>query len=160
MLREKGLRGRLVELFEPLVDIAPNKEIILDYALSKMNIIDDEEQGSIEAIVFNAIFNCEPKIKPTSKHKVILISDIYDAVNNLLTIDEHRTPQEIGYVLKRLGFNRTRLGSERAIVLDENLISRLKHRYPPYTPQTRQSPHIRLSSFMKPIETDEESKDK
>ncbi|MGE5574634.1 MAG: hypothetical protein ACM3UL_00725 [Ignavibacteria bacterium] len=122
-----ALSGRLKELFDPLIAVAPvsAKSAIIEQAKKIDETRQEEEQASADAIVFKAtllIFKDKQSIK-------IPIEAITDTANKNLAIDEMLTSVQVGRICSKLGFKRTLSGGKRAIAWNAELAERLKRRY-------------------------------
>ena len=123
------LDGRLRELFEPLIIVAPERERPKMIAIAeKMQTIQKEdEELSIEANVFRAIVRT---YRSSGKEGKIAIQDVANALNAGLSLREQFEPTTVGYLSSRLGFRKVRYRNQRCIVWDEQLVERLSQRYP------------------------------
>lgn len=127
------LTGRLRELFDPLIVVAPTqaKQSIIAEAKKIEELTAEEERTSDEAMVFKAAY----EIHATTRRSKITIEEIWKLVNESLGIDDQITNISIGMTLSRLGFKRTLHEGKRAIFWNKELAERLKRRYltPPKT---------------------------
>ena len=121
------LTGRLRELFDPLIMVAPEtaKNSIITQAKKIEEITAEEERTSDEAVVFKALYQIHEQ-KPQRK---ITIQDISNLVNENLGVDEQFSNVAIGMTLSRLGFKKTLYKGKRAIFWNAELAERLKRRY-------------------------------
>jgi hypothetical protein len=121
------LRGRLRELFDPLILVAPLSErnAIIQQAHSIEATMKEEEEASIESIVFKAIF----KLHEETGDEKILIADISRITNEALEMDEMSTSVTVGIVAKRLGFKKCLKERKRAIRWNNEIAERLAYRY-------------------------------
>lgn len=122
------LRGRLRELFDPLIIVAPNTEKtpIIQQAQKIEAALKEEEETSFESMVFHAIF----KIHENTQDEKITIADITKIVNEGLEMDEMLSNIRIGHVTKVLGFKKCLKGDgKRAIRWDKQVAERLIYRY-------------------------------
>ena len=126
------LTGRLRELFDPLIIVAPveARGSIIAEAKKIEQITTEEERTSDEAMVFKAVH----EIHTTTKRGKITIEAIWKLVNESLGIDDQISNVSIGMTLSRLGFKRTLYEGKRAIFWNKELAERLKRRY--LTPPT------------------------
>jgi len=122
------LTGRLRELFLPLIIVAPlgAKGSIINEAQKIEEITREEEQASDEATVFRAIVSAHEESGDTK----ISIKRIREIANEGLSFDEMLTPFNIGRVASRLGFKRAIHNKQRCVVWNEDIVKRLKRRYP------------------------------
>jgi len=121
------LTGRLRELFNPLIMVAPEtaKNSIINQAKKIEAITEEEERTSDEAIVFKAVYD----ISKTQLKRKIRIEEIGKLVNENLGVDEQISNVSIGRILARLGFKKTMHEHKRAIFWNAELAKRLKRRY-------------------------------
>lgn len=121
------LTGRLKELFDPLIMVAPPeaKQSIIGEAEKIREITEEEERTSDEAMIFKAVFH----IHQQDEERKITIEDIGRLVNRPLGIDEQISNVSIGMTLSRLGFKKTLHEGKRAIFWSQRLADRLKRRY-------------------------------
>jgi hypothetical protein len=126
---ELHLDGRLRELFEPLILVAPKQERLKMIAIAEkmQNIQREEEELSIEAIVFRATVKAYHSFGKEGK---VAIQDVTNIVNTGLSFRDQVEPTTVGYITSRLGFRKVRYRNQRCIVWDENLVERLAQRYP------------------------------
>lgn len=120
-------KGRLKELFIPLLTVAPAtaKNVIIEQAKKIEETQKEEEETSLESIVYNMIF----KIHEETQDDKILIAEISKRLNENLEIDETLTNIAVGMIAKRLGFKKCMKGGKRAIRWDNELAKRLAYRY-------------------------------
>jgi hypothetical protein len=122
------LRGRLRELFDPLIIVAPvtEKNPIIQQAKKIEATLKEEEETSFESLVFHAIF----KIHEETQDEKITIADIVKIVNEGLEMDEMLTNIRVGQVARVLGFKKClKGGGKRAIRWDKEIVERLIYRY-------------------------------
>jgi hypothetical protein len=128
-LEKPGLfKGRLKELFDPLLIVAPvtGKNSIIEQARKIEELIKEEEEMSIDAIVFQAIM----RVYQETQDEKLLINDISKVLNEKLTdSDDIVTNVAIGMVAKRLGFQKCLKSNSRAIRWNAGLVMRLIQRY-------------------------------
>jgi hypothetical protein len=119
---------REVELFYPLLSVAPTKEIeseILDYAKLSANKKLDELSLTTESQCLSAIV--QTKEQGLMNNSRITVRDITKIVNQALTIDEWWKERVTAGICSRLGFQKVRGTGGRAMILwDNKLIDRLK----------------------------------
>jgi hypothetical protein len=122
------LTGRLRELFLPLITVASlgAKGSILNEAQKIEEITREEEQASDEALVFRAIVSAHEESGATK----ISIKSITDIANEGLSVDEMLTAYNIGRIASCLGFKKAIHNKQRCAVWNEELVKRLKRRYP------------------------------
>jgi hypothetical protein len=122
------LTGRLRELFLPLITVASlgARGSILNEAQKIEEITREEEQAGDEAIVFRAIVSAHEE----SGASKISIQDIAKIANEGLSPEEMLTPSNVGRNASRLGFKRAIHNKRRCIVWTEDIVMRLKRRYP------------------------------
>jgi len=123
-----ALTGRLRELFLPLITVAPlgAKGSIINEAQKIEEITREEEQASDEATVFRAIVSAHEE----SGDSKISIKRITDIANEGLAVDEMLSAFNVGRIASRLGFKRAIHNKQRCVVWNEDLVKRLKRRYP------------------------------
>jgi hypothetical protein len=122
------LRGRLRELFDPLIIVAPitEKNPIIQQAKKIEATLKEEEETSFESIVFHTIF----KIHGDTQDEKITIADITKIVNEGLEMDEMLTNIRVGQIAKMLGFKKClKGGGKRAIRWNKEVVERLIYRY-------------------------------
>lgn len=121
------LTGRLRELFNPLIIVAPTTEkgAIITQGKKIEATLKEEEETSLESIVFKAIF----KLHEETGDEKILIADIGKIVNETLAMDEMLSSIAVGMVTKRLGFKKCSKGGKRAIRWNDELAKRLIYTY-------------------------------
>ncbi|MEM4649662.1 MAG: hypothetical protein QXP78_03230, partial [Candidatus Bathyarchaeia archaeon] len=119
--------SRLAELFYPLLIVAPmdRKLFLLKYALKIAEKRRQRERYSLDALVFEAVMEIKKEVENNGeKCGLIPIKDITQRVNDGLSEKEEITPQKIGFVLNRLGFEKIRDRKGRFIILNEEVIKR------------------------------------
>jgi len=121
--------GRLIELYTPLVTVAPKdkEEKILEYARSQYAGEIEEERRTLEAKVFMAFVDLLVE-NPRAR---IPQADIRAKVNARLPENEQLSPTKLGKILgNRLGFQ-SKTGKNRLqeVVVDPSLILRRAKRY-------------------------------
>jgi hypothetical protein len=121
------LTGRLKELFDPLIVVAPEtaKQSIIDQAKKIEETTEEEERTSDEALVFKAVYDIFQAEQP----RKITIEKITQLVNENLAVDDQISNVQIGMTLSRLGFKRTLCNGKRAICWDIRIAERLVKRY-------------------------------
>lgn len=121
------LTGRLKELFDPLIMVAPTqaKQSIITQAKKIEEITDEEERTSDEALVFKAVYD----IYQAKQERKITIEEIVNLVNENLAIDEQISNVSVGMTLSRLGFKRTLHNGKRAVYWNKEIAERLVKRY-------------------------------
>jgi hypothetical protein len=127
-LVEKIGSQREVELFYPLIAVAPTKEIeteLIRYAKTTSTRKLEELSLSAEAKCLSAILQC--KQGGLMKNGKILISDITLKVNENLEISEQWKERYTSSLCTRLGFQRSRgTGGKAVIIWSQPLIERLR----------------------------------
>jgi hypothetical protein len=121
------LKGRLRELFDPLILVAPlsEKDAISEQAKRIEATLKEEEETSLDSIAFKAIF----KLHEETGDEKILIADIGKITNEALEVDEMLNSITVGMVAKRLGFKKCLKGHKRAIRWNNEIAERLAYRY-------------------------------
>jgi hypothetical protein len=121
------LRGRLRELFDPLIIVAPltEKNAIIQQAHKIEATLKEEEETGLDSIVFKAIF----KLHEETGDEKILVADIVKITNEALEVDEMLNSITVGMVAKRLGFKKCLKNRKRAIRWNEEIAVRLTYRY-------------------------------
>jgi hypothetical protein len=114
-------------LFDPLLTVAPDtaKNVIIEQAKKIEEAQKEEEETSLDSIVFKAIF----KVHEETGDEKILIADIGKIVNETLAIDEMLNTITVGMVAKRLGFKKCLKSNKRAIRWNNEIAERLTYRY-------------------------------
>ncbi len=119
---------REVELFYPLISVAPTEEIkkkLIDYAKTSANAKLEELSLTTEATCLTAILTA--KDRGLMKNGRILISDITNIANETLGFNEQWKERFTSSHCARLGFQKTRGTNGKAcIIWSEPLIDRLK----------------------------------
>ncbi len=126
--RPNVLRGRLRELFDPLIIVAPitEKNPIIQQAQKIESILKEEEETSLESIIFKAIL----EIYQSTQEEKIAIADISKIVNEKFEVDEMVRNITVGIIAKRLGFQKClKGGGKRAIRWKKEVAERLIFRY-------------------------------
>jgi hypothetical protein len=127
-LVEKIGSQREVELFYPLISIAPTKEIekeLINYAKTTSTRKLEELSLSSEATCLSAIL--QAKHEGLMKNGKIFISDITLKVNENLEIAEQWKERYTSSLCTRLGFQRSRgTGGKAVIIWSQQLIDRLR----------------------------------
>jgi len=126
---------RLAELFYPLLKVAPRKEVqerIYSYALKLAGRCREEEASGDEASVVKAIAELW---KHGENAEVIPIHEI---VLKVVELEEAYSEREkrtwgcrVGWITKRLGFQKCRVKERRAIRVNRDHLRRLMARYLP-----------------------------
>jgi hypothetical protein len=126
---------RLAELFYPLLKVAPTKEVqerIYTYALKLAGKRKEEEAASDEASVVKAIAELW---KNGENGEVIPIHEIVLKVVELEQAYSEREKRtwgcRVGWITKRLGFQKCRVNERRAIRVNRDHLRRLMARYVP-----------------------------
>jgi hypothetical protein len=123
--------GRIVEVFTPLVLVAPNPKVeaaLTSLAKELFEEIVEEELETEQAQVFLAVLDCMKE----GKTDLLEVAEITEKYNEGRPKNEQITKNYCGRILSTLGFKkkRTKTGNRRiAVVLDQDLINRLKIRY-------------------------------
>ncbi len=126
----ESLRGRLRELFEPLILVAPltAKASIIAESKRIEQIIREEQRASPEAIVFRAIVKAYEEKPEENK---VSIKQITDMLNEGLPYEEWKNTITVGIVCSRLGFKKSMKDKQRAIFWNQELAERLARKYYP-----------------------------
>ena len=121
------LNGRLKELFDPLIIVAPEmaKNIIIAQAKKIEDERTEEEQASPESIVFKAIL----KVYRQTPDQKIVIDSISRMANENHPLEEMLSSVAVGRICSKLGFKRTLSNSKRAVFWNKDLAERLIRRY-------------------------------
>jgi len=118
---------REVELFYPLISVAPNKEIekeLINYAKASATRKLEELSLSTEATALSAIL--QAKERGLMKNGKLLISDITLTANENLSFEEHWKERYTSSLCSRLGFQKSRGAQGKAVIIwSEALIERL-----------------------------------
>lgn len=124
------LNGRLRELFEPLIIVAPEqmRQKMIRIAEKTQEIQEEEEKLSIEATVFHAIIKAYELYGKEGKVSVRAVTDVINAANP--DIQSQIESKTVGYVSSRLGFRKTMYRHQRCVIWDKKLVKRLAQRYP------------------------------
>jgi hypothetical protein len=121
------LTGRLKELFDPLIAVAPSsaRTNIIAQARKIEKERTEEEQASAEAVVFKAIL----AIYRQTQEQKITIEQIAKVANEKRSLEENLSSVAVGRVCSKLGFKRTLSNSKRAIFWNKDVAERLVRRY-------------------------------
>lgn len=125
--------GRLIELFWPLVNVAPTEEIkksILRFAEKQHNVTIEEARSTWDAQVFNIIFELLGNA-PSLRLQQQVIRDTFNASIPPEAVKERLSKQRLGAILKRLNIEsryNTALKA-REIVVDPAVLERRKNVY-------------------------------
>jgi len=121
------LNGRLKELFDPLIIVAPEnaKNTIIAQAKKIEDERSEEEQASPESIVFKAIL----KVYRQTQVQKIAIDDITRTANENHPLEEVLSSVAVGRICSKLGFKRTLSNGRRAVFWNKDLAERLIRRY-------------------------------
>jgi hypothetical protein len=121
----QNLSGRSYELFYPLMYSAPTQEArktISDFATELEQAKTREEKTGLANIVFEAI----TKLQPTAKHGIIHLRAVTAHVNATLDIEYQYGSKTVSKIVAQMGFEKTRTSRGIAIIIDPNLIARLR----------------------------------
>ena len=120
---------REVELFYPLLSVAPTKEIeneMIDYAKNSASRKIEDMSLTTESMCLLAILQC--KERGLMDNGRIQIRDITHLVNETLTFDEQWKERITSSVCTRLGFQKVRgVGGRAVLQWNDKLIERLKN---------------------------------
>lgn len=124
------LKGRLKELFEPLIMVAPAtaKQGMIAEAQKIEQMVREEQKSSPEAIVFRAIIKA---FEENPQENKIPIKRVTDIMNDGLTPEEWKNAITVGIICGRLGFKRSMKDKQRAIFWNQELAERLARKYYP-----------------------------
>jgi hypothetical protein len=123
--------GRVREIFDPLLKVAPNKETIgelTDFALEVFQEQREEEAESFDAEVVRAVILCRDQ----AERGRLPIKNIVAALNEERDEQDKVRPQRVGWTLRRLGFKKARIPDAKgsySIIIDSDLIERLALTY-------------------------------
>jgi hypothetical protein len=138
---------REVELFYPLISVAPTKEIeqtLIQYAKTSASRKLEELSLTTEAMCLSAIL--QGKERELVQNGRLYIREITKIVNEGLTFDEYWKERFTSSVCARLGFQKSRGAQGRAVILwNDKLIERLKKdkRYAScFTPPPSETPSV------------------
>jgi hypothetical protein len=125
----KPVKGRLGDILKPIrqiVHLACSDE---SWFMDFVNDIDESNKSEYgdtdEATVLKAIVSCMGKIE--NGH--LLHADTLGAINDGRSERLKMTPQRLGRIARRLGFNPYNQGNLRGIYINEGLLDRLCQRY-------------------------------
>jgi hypothetical protein len=126
----ESLKGRLRELFEPLISVAPPtaKASIIAEAQKIEQLIREEQRASPEAIVFRAIVKAYEEKPAENKVSIRRITEVF---NEGLSVEEWKNPIAVGIICGRLGFKKSMKDKQRAIFWNQELAERLARKYYP-----------------------------
>jgi hypothetical protein len=121
------LTGRLKELFESLLVVAPAaaRGAIMAHAKRIEESNREEEQASSDALVAKAIL----QLHGENQSNKITIEEIGLALNENLAIDEQLSSVAIGRICRKLGFKGTLRKGKRAVFWNSEVARRLSRRY-------------------------------
>jgi hypothetical protein len=125
----KPVAGRLGDILKPIRQVVnmvgQDESWFLEFANHMDELKRSDSMDSDDAKVLNAIIQ--------SMHKVenghLLHSDILDEINRDRPERYYMSPQRLGRITKRLGFNKYNSGDARGIYIDDDLLNRLCQRY-------------------------------
>lgn len=127
-LTEQIGNQREVEIFYPLIAVAPTEEIrnkLIQYAKQSANTKMEELALTTEAQCLSAIITA--KSRGMMRNGKLTISDITSIANENLSYDEHWKERMTASICSRLGFQKTRgTQGKTCIVWSEPLIERLQ----------------------------------
>jgi len=122
------LDGTIIEIFKPLTVVAPTEQVkqrIVGFARDLYRERLEEEKTGLEASVFNALHSLV-----SEGVSYIPVRDVAARFNEDVPEGDRISASFCGKVLKRLGFKKRRTtGGRVAVIVDVDLIKRLKSRY-------------------------------
>jgi hypothetical protein len=135
--------GRLVEVFTPLILVAPNQKIESILSSLAKEIYEDlleEERTTEQAEVFFALLDCYGE-----GINAVEINKIVEKYNENRPKNEQISNSHCGRILGTLGFKKKRMSKtgRTAVILDAALIERLRYRYGVAEQKTLPSMHIK-----------------
>jgi len=118
------LSGRTYELFYPLYYSTPtDKKNILEFATELEQIKLQTEKTALASMVFEAIIN----LKDTKVHRgLLLLKDIAEYVNRDQPLQYWIPERKIGAKCTQMGFEKTRTNRGTAIIINNQIIERLR----------------------------------
>lgn len=119
-----SLSGRTFELFYPLYYTTPKAKQpnILTFATELEQMKLRAEKTELSSMVFEAIMN----LKDTTQHGLLLIKDIAQYVNADQPFEYQIANRRIGTKCSQMGFEKTRTNRGTAIILNKQVIKRLR----------------------------------
>jgi hypothetical protein len=117
------LSGRTYELFYPLYYSAPtDKKNILEFAMELEQIKLAQEKTALTSLIFEAILN----LKHQAKHGTLLIKQIRQYINSDEEPQNWIPTKTITKKCNQMGFEKTRTNRGIAIILNNQIIERLR----------------------------------
>jgi len=121
--------GRIIEVFTPLILVAPNQKVKSVLSSLAREIYEDmleEERTTEQAEVFFALLECLRE-----GENAVEISEIVEKYNENRLKNEQISNSYCGRILGTLGFKKKRMPKtgRTAVILDAALIERLRYRY-------------------------------
>lgn len=128
MVTQAGGKGRMIELYYPLVVVAPTQSIkdrILSYMKDEQVRIRAELTSDDDALIFRSMVD----VKHETGADGLLITEVAGKVNENLPEKEKLTNRRIGYICRSLGFStvHTRVGT--AVMWNASKARRLSFRF-------------------------------
>ncbi|MFX0199710.1 MAG: CHC2 zinc finger domain-containing protein [Candidatus Hodarchaeota archaeon] len=126
---EKPVDGRLGDILKPLRQIAkivcPDEMWFLDFSKALEERRKEGGAESIDGQVVRAIWEAKGRVV----HGHLLHEDVLAFINRNRPQRFHMSPHKLGWITKRLGFEKYSSGQQRGIYWNQELIDRLCERY-------------------------------
>ncbi len=140
--------GRIAELFYPLIAVSPSEEVrqeISKFAKEVYTKRVEEEKASREAEIVEILLSLQGEAESGK----LSIQAITEKFNEGRTEKQQWKPESIGRWLKRLGFDKTRIGKGyAAIFYDVSLIGYLAQRYTLEKPSLPSLPSMGMERYV------------
>jgi hypothetical protein len=118
--------GRLIELFTPLLAVSNHgREELTNYAKNLYEMRRSEEKASEEAEILEIL----SKNNLRDKKNVALTKDIAESFNSSRKEKDHWKTKSIGYLVRRLGFEKVHTRNGNGWLIDEERLDYLKQVY-------------------------------
>jgi hypothetical protein len=126
---EKPIKGRLGDILRPIRQIVKtvcqDEAWLLDFVKQVDENRKSEGMDSQDAIVVSAIIEALPH----ARHNHLFHADTLEIINRHRPDQFKMSPQSLGRITSRLGFERFTDGDRRGFILNEDLLIRLCQRF-------------------------------
>lgn len=118
--------GRLIELFTPLLAVSNHgREELVKYAQNLYEMRSSEEKAGEEAEILEIL----SKNNLTDEKNIVLTKDLTDVFNSSRDDKEKWKTKSIGYLVRRLGFEKTHTRNGNGWLIDKDRLSYLLQVY-------------------------------
>jgi hypothetical protein len=118
--------GRLIELFTPLLAVSnQGREELVKYAQNIYEMRSSEEKASEEAEILEIL----SKNNLTDEKNVALTKDIAESFNSSRKEKDHWKTKSIGYLVRRLGFEKVHTRNGNGWLIDQERLTYLEQVY-------------------------------